>query len=123
MKNMGGTEEEQLFKLFNVAECRGKLLLCLTDVLFVTTDEVDHRHKKVYMKNGCSYTLMFCTLEKLLELNPRLIQINKAELVSKHAIKSMEHDLLTLNLVMENGRERQVTLSRTYKKNLLERVA
>jgi hypothetical protein len=120
MKNLN---KEKQYKLFNIAESKGKLMLCLMDIQFVTTDEVDHRHKKVYMKNGMQYTLMFCTLDRLLQLNPQLIQINKSELVSRHVIKSVEHDLLTLNIVMENGRERQVTLSRTYKKNLLQYVA
>jgi hypothetical protein len=90
----------------------------LPDIMLVTTDTTDPRHKKIYLRNGLSYTLMNCSMEQLLAIVPGLIQVNRAELVSMDAIKEAEYDLLTLKGVQdEDGRPKEVTISNSFREN------
>lgn len=104
--------------LFNVAEGNGKIMLTLADILFVTTDKIDRRNKVVYMKDQKHHTLTNYTLEYLLKLSPLLIQVNKSELVSVHAIKEVLPDVITLHVLNAFNKEKQITLSRVYKENV-----
>lgn len=106
------------YQTFNIAEGKGKLMLHANDILYTTTDEVDYRHKTVYLKDGSQYTLMNCTIEKLLRFSPSLIQVNRTETVSLEAIKNVSHDMVTLKILNKNHQNRQVLLSRLYKENL-----
>jgi len=109
------------YELFYTAESKGKIKLRLKDILFVGTDETDARNKKVIMSDGKQYTLMQCTLEKLLLLSNRLLRINKSELISLAALDKIESDLITLKATQKNAiLTKQVTLSRTYKSSFLK---
>ena len=91
----------------------------LPDILFVTTDEIDHRNKLVYLNDNLQCTLMNCTLNKLLKLAPQLIQVNKSELISLRIIKNVEFDVLTLHNFNQNKQEKQITLGHLYRKNFI----
>lgn len=111
------------FELFNVAESAKKMKIRLPDIMLVTTDEVDPRHKVAWMRNGDKYTLMNCKLEHLVDNSPALIQVNKSEAVSLDAVHEVEHDLITLKgIVTKDNRPMQVTLSRVFQAKFKERM-
>lgn len=111
------------FEVFNVAESSKKVKLRLKDILLVTTDEVDPRHKKAWLSTGETFTLMNCTLAELLNHSPTLVQVNKAELVSLDAVNEVEYDLVTLKGVRNtDNKPKQVTIGAAYKKGFKERM-
>lgn len=111
-----GTTFTEKFELFSVAQSDGKVKISVADIYYVLTDKKDRRHKHIIMRNGKRYMLMHCTLDKLLSLSSSLIQVNKAELISLQAFQEIDFDLITLDGILENGKPKQVTLSRTYKR-------
>jgi len=111
------------YELFNIAESSKKVKLKLTDILMVSTDEIDPRNKEVWMRTGEKYTLMNCKIEHLTANSSSLIQINRGEAVSLEAIHEVEHDLITLKgLLADNGKPKQITLGAAFKKKLQERM-
>ncbi|HXP52816.1 MAG TPA: response regulator [Bacteroidia bacterium] len=115
--------EKKEYELFNVAESNKKVKIRLGDIMLITTDDVDPRHKQAWMKNGEKYTLMNCKIEHLTANSPSLVQVNRAEAVSLEAVHEVEHDLITLKGVLaENGRPKQVTLGVAFKKKFKERM-
>ena len=111
------------YELFNVAESNKKVKIRLGDILLVSTDEIDPRHKQVWLKNGETYTLMNYRLDDLVEHSPTLIQVNRAELVSLEAVHEVERDLITLKGVKaENGKPMQITLSPSFKKKFMDKM-
>jgi two-component system LytT family response regulator len=115
--------EKKEYELFNVAESNKKVKIRLPDVMLITTDDVDPRHKVAWMRSGEKYTLMNCTLEHLVQNSSSLVQVNRAEAVSLEAVHEVEHDLITLKGVKtEDGRQKQVTLGTAFKKKFKERM-
>lgn len=111
------------YDLFYIAETKGRMKLKLSDILYARTDSIDCRNKQVIMKNGSNYTLMNCTLEKLLQLSPSLIRVNKTEVISLEIFQKLEYDVITLINVPGKMNLSQITLSRTYKRNFLAKVS
>lgn len=107
------------FDLFNIAESDEKKKIYSTDIYFVRVDDVDPRNKRLITRLGEEYTLMDCTFGRLMGLCSRLIQVNKAELISLDAVYSIKHDLITLVKMGSSLINRQVTLSYTYRKEVL----
>jgi len=115
--------EKKEYELFNIAESNKKVKIRLPDIMLITTDDVDPRHKVAWMRTGEKYTLMNCTLEHLIGNSPSLVQVNRAEAVSMEAVHEVEHDLITLKGVKsEDGRQKQVTLGAAFKKKFKERM-
>jgi len=115
--------EKREFELFCVAEFKHKVKIRLQDIMLVTTDDVDARHKQAWMKNGDKYTLMNCNIEHLTTNCAALIQVNKREAVSLEAVHEVEHDLITLKgLLADDGRCIQVTLGAAFSKKFKERM-
>lgn len=118
-KGLKAVEENFKINYFSltIAENKSKLIVNQANVLFVTTDETDPRNKKVYLKNKTHVTAMNYSLAKLLKLAPVLIQVNKSELVSMQAVEDISHDVITLKILNEFNKAKQITLSRFYKEN------
>jgi two-component system LytT family response regulator len=115
--------EKREYELFNVAESNKKVKIRLQDILFVSTDDIDPRHKQVWLKNGETYTLMNYKLDELAEHSPTLVQVNRGELISLEAVHEVERDLITLKgIKAENGKPKQVTLSPNFKKKFMDRM-
>lgn len=115
--------EKKEYELFNVAESSRKVKIRLQDIMLITTDDVDPRHKQAWMRSGEKYTLMNCKIEHLTANSPILVQVNRAEAVSLEAVHEVEHDLITLKgIIAENGRPKQVTLGAAFKKKFKERM-
>jgi DNA-binding LytR/AlgR family response regulator len=111
------------YELFNVAESNKKVKIRLADILLVSTDDVDPRHKQIWLKTGEQYTLMNYKLDDLVEHSQNLIQVNRAELVSIEAIHEVERDMITLKgIKADNGKPKQITLSPNFKKKLMDRM-
>ena len=110
------------FELFHVAENEGKIKLQLSDILFVKTDKANCRDKRVYLKGGEQYTLKRCTNEDLLKMAPKLVQVNKGELVSLDAIKGFKYNLVTLRHITEDGNPVKVILNRIFRNDFLNRM-
>jgi DNA-binding LytR/AlgR family response regulator len=111
------------YGVFSMAESKRKVKIHLPDIILVTTDEIDPRHKIVLMNNGIKHTVMECSLDTLLNLCPNLVQVNKAELVSLEAINEVQHDRISINCHGEKtNKPKEVTLSRAYKDGFRKRV-
>lgn len=65
------------YAVFSMAESKRKVKIHLPDIILVTTDEIDPRHKIVLMNNGIKHTIMECSLETLLNLCPTLFRLTK----------------------------------------------
>lgn len=115
--------EKKEFELFNVAESSRKVKIRLTDIILVSTDEIDPRNKEVWLKGGEKYTLMNVNIERLTANSPLLVQVNKSQAVSLDAVNEVEFDLLTLTGVKaDDGRPKQVTLGTVYRAKFKERM-
>jgi DNA-binding LytR/AlgR family response regulator len=108
------------YTLFNIAESDKKMRIHLNDILFVRSDIADPRNKHVYLKGGGTYTLMNCTFERLLDLCPALIKVNRTELISSLAVHMVKHDVITLNGVYDNNKPRRVSLSDNCRKGFID---
>jgi DNA-binding LytR/AlgR family response regulator len=108
------------YALFNVLEEHAKMRIYLPDILFVKSYVSNPRNKCIWVKNDKKYTVTNCKFERLLELAPQLIQVNKSELVALEAIQSFKYDLINLKDIMGNGSNKQITLSYAFRKNFLE---
>jgi len=111
-----------VYGLYNVAESNKKVKLHLPDFVFVSTDEVDARHKDLTMSDGTKYTLMDCRLEDIMADAPQLVQANRSQLVSINEIHEVDHDKLTLKHAKQNGVPQEITLSPKFKPDLLKRM-
>lgn len=110
------------FELFHVAESEGRIKLQLSDILFVKTDKANCRDKRVYLKSGEQYTLRRCTNEQLLKMAPKLVQVNKAELVSLDAVKGFKHNFVVLKQITEDGNPVKVMLNRNFRSDFMRRM-
>jgi DNA-binding LytR/AlgR family response regulator len=110
------------YVLFHAAEAEGKVKLHLADIFLVKTDKVNSRNKKVYMQSGECFTVRRCTNEQLLKLSPKLIQVNKAELISIDAIKGFKHNFVTLKNISEEGAPIKVMLNRNFRSDFFSKV-
>jgi two-component system LytT family response regulator len=114
--------DKKEYEVFSIAESKKKTKVHLPDILLAVTDTVDPRHKTVFMRNGEKYTLMECTLEKLLDMCPLLVQANKAEAVSLEIVNEIEHDMITIKGVAGKDAPKYVTLGRAFSKAFKERL-
>ncbi|HXB11848.1 MAG TPA: LytTR family DNA-binding domain-containing protein [Bacteroidia bacterium] len=111
------------FEFFNVAENNEKIKLRLADIYFVKADTIDPRNKNIILYNGCTYTLMGCTFEELLEISPGLTQVNKSELVSLDAVDKINNDVITLKGLSSNkSKVLVVFLTNAYRKRFMNRI-
>jgi len=111
------------YGLFNVAESKKKVKIHLIDIMLITTDDVDPRHKLAWMRNGEKYTLMNYSIEHLTSNSSALVQVNKGEAVSMEAVHEVEHDQITLKgILSESGMPKQVTLGNAFKEKFRERM-
>lgn len=111
--------EEPAFYTFNTD--KGKTLIKLMDLFYITTSPTEKRDKMAYLSNGQLYVLKNITLERLLLMLPAdFFQINKGDLVALQAIHHISHNELTLKLAGPNNKPLQVPLSKTYRALLLQ---
>jgi DNA-binding LytR/AlgR family response regulator len=113
---------EQEYTLFNLVGTSRKLRLKLCEIYYVSVDKMDTRRKMIYTKDGRSYKINGYTIEELKSLIPSLLQVNISELVSRNAIQEISNESITLDKIHENGRAKEVILTRRFKKTFLEQL-
>ena len=109
-------------ELFYIAERKEQVNLLLSDFLFVKTAIGDPRNKEVILKNGKIFTLMDCKFSHLLQLSPKLIQINISQLVSYDIVDGVLHDTIYLKSNTPDEIPRILTLSKTYRQRFKTRI-
>jgi DNA-binding LytR/AlgR family response regulator len=122
-KQLKSKHQAKEYASFNVAEESEKVRLKVTDILVATTDVNDPRNKKVVMRNGEKYTLKHCNFERLIELNPNLVQVNRSEVISIEAVQRFRHDIIYLKCLSEAGKPRYSNLNRVYRQRFMELIA
>ncbi len=103
-------------ELFYVAERKEQVSILLTDIFYIKTAERDHRNKEVIVRNGKKMTLMNCTFGQLINLSPKLVQINISELISYDIVDSIFHDIINVKADSPIEIPRTLTLSKTHRK-------
>ena len=115
--------EKKEYQLFNVAESNKKVKIRLPDIMLITTDDIDPRHKIAWMRNGEKYTLMNTKLEHLVQNSTSLVQVNRSMAVSLEAVHEVEYDLITLKGIFdEDKKPMQVTLGSAFKAKFKEKM-
>jgi two-component system LytT family response regulator len=114
--------EKPEHKLFDIANGKNKVKLRLRDIFLVTTDINNPRHKHVTVREGLQYEIIDYNLDELLELSPDLLQANKSELVSVDAVNEVTETSIVLKGIIEKGKPKQISLSRSFKKDFLTRI-
>lgn len=110
------------YELFSVAGHCGQMKLKFSDMAVIKADANDPRDKQLVMKDNKVLTLKNCNFDRILKLSPLLIHINRAEVISLDCVNTFDSDSVTLKGILENKREMQLTLSRTFKKEFLRRL-
>jgi len=108
----GGHKEHGLFF---VAERKEQVSLLLSDIYFVQTAAGDRRNKEILMKSGEKLTLMDCTFGNLLQLSPKLAQINISQLISYDIVEAVLHDTIYLKPHAIAQMPKILTLSKTHR--------
>jgi DNA-binding LytR/AlgR family response regulator len=115
--------ENKEYHFFNIAGSKEKVRLRLSDIFLVTTDSADTEYKHLFLSDGQQYRVTDCTLKELCEYSKLFLQPNKSELVTPDAIhKIVDNRTIILNRIKENGRQKQVFLTRIFKKSFLQQV-
>jgi len=115
-------KNDHLSEFFFVDGASRQVRLKPNDIVYAKTDNHDRRHKQVILKSGKKYKLLGCTLERLVNFSPNLIQPNKAELVSTNIIQAYSSGEVILDGVNEGGKPKRVKLNRTYIKGFRKRT-
>jgi DNA-binding NarL/FixJ family response regulator len=116
-------DDENDYFLFNVLEDHAKMRIRLSDILYVQSDAIDSRNKCIWLKDDFKYTIGNCKFEKLLLLAPKLIQVNRTELISIEAVQSFKYDLINLKGILVNGVPKQITIGDSCRKNFMARMS
>ncbi|HXP52850.1 MAG TPA: response regulator, partial [Bacteroidia bacterium] len=106
---------------FKVAESDKRVKVVLSDILLVRTDLIDPRNKQIIIKGGTEYTLMDYCMEELLSIAPRLIKVNRRELVSIDAITYTGYDIVAIKGIKPNDGETEITLGPAFKNEFCRR--
>jgi len=112
-------EDESNYALFNVLEEHAKMRINLTDILYVKSCEKNPRNKLVLLKENKNYTITDCTFNRILNMAPNLVRVNKTELVALNAVKTFKYDVVNLDVAMGNV-PGQVTLSNAYRDDFMK---
>lgn len=110
------------YVIFHLAGTRERVKLLLSDIMVVLTNRYHYRIKEIIMRDGSIFKITDYSLEDLMFVAPKLIQINKGELVSSDAVESFSHDHITLKGIVVNGKPRTLTLARSFKKDFLNYI-
>jgi len=110
--------ENEYYKFFHLTKEDSVISLCSSDILFVESEKANPRNKVITIKNGQRHTLKGYTFEELQEFSPSLIKISKTECVSVKAVDIVEKNVMLLKGIEENGKPKQVALTRFCKKEI-----
>lgn len=111
-------------KFIQLLTDKGRALIYFDQLVHIKTSETDSRDKVARMHDGSSLVLKNITFERLMTLLPegQFCQINKKEIVALKSIHFFSHNEITMRIPGENGQPLVVTLSETYRKNLIQHI-
>lgn len=122
--NVDDKNSTPAFGFYHVAELNEKLKVNFADIILATVDEVDSRHKKVWLKGEIqTYTLMDVKFDDLLRCSDKLVQTNKSTLLSVDAVHSYRFDMITLCDLFPDWHSHQVILGRNYKETFCKKCS
>jgi DNA-binding LytR/AlgR family response regulator len=105
-------EDNMGYALFWNGE-RGKIRVKLSDIVYVYADKRDSRNKHIITKDGTSFLATECPFNKLRELAPNLVKVNKSEMLAVQEVKQLERDTITMSYPIE--RKKHIVLTRAYR--------
>jgi CheY-like chemotaxis protein len=111
------------YMVFKVAESGGKVNIKLSDIEYVKTEHNGRQNKYVMLKGGVTHVLADCNFDELLEVSSKLVRVNKSEVISLDVFEGMKSDLITLKIIAENGKPKQVYLNRWFRKDFMNRLS
>jgi DNA-binding LytR/AlgR family response regulator len=95
---------------------KGKAIIRIYDIAFITTSEVDARDKVAVMKDNSSLVLKNISFESLLSQLPAhtFCRVNRKQLISLQIVASYTFDSITTTL-SSNGKPLMIALSEAYR--------
>jgi two-component system LytT family response regulator len=121
---LGGQPLENVkdFMLFNVANSTKKVNVKLSEVSYVKTEHSGRQNKYVVLSTGMKYIFTNCDFDELIKVSASLIRINQSELISIETIENIDKNRITLKIISDDGRPKQVYLNRSFKKSFFTRL-
>lgn len=100
---------------------KGRTLIFPDQLCYVRSSEIDSRDKVAQMQNHSTYLLKNISFEALLKVLPsgQFCQINKKELIALSSVSYFSHDIITTNIVQQNGKPLVLIISDTYRKGFI----
>ncbi|MGS4344208.1 LytR/AlgR family response regulator transcription factor [Myroides odoratus] len=103
---------------------KGKAILQFDDILYIKTCESDGRDKEITLEGNQQLIAKNIALDKLVEVLPasKFCRINKREIIALKIVRFFGHDLITTQLVTEQGKPLELTLGVTFKTDFLDKI-
>ncbi|MGG5577687.1 LytR/AlgR family response regulator transcription factor [Myroides sp. C15-4] len=103
---------------------KGKAILQFEDILYIKTCESDGRDKEIFLEGGQQLIAKNISLDKLVEVLPatKFCRINKREIIALKIVRFFGHDLITTQLLTEQGKPLELTLGVTFKTDFLDKI-
>jgi DNA-binding LytR/AlgR family response regulator len=117
-------QTEQDRKFIPVNTTKGKALLFIYQILYITTSAGDKRDKIITLESGEEVTVKNLSFDDLLQQLPadQFCRINKKEIISLKSVRFFLHDTITTKLTTSNGTEKILTLSDRYRQEFTDKV-
>lgn len=83
---------------------KGKSIITIDDIFYITVSEFDSRDKILYFKNSSRLLLKNISFEKMIELLPKdqFCRINKKEVLALSCVNYFSHDEIVSKIEIEN---------------------
>jgi len=103
---------------------RGKALIPVDQLGWISTSAVDSRDKEAHLKDGTSLLFKNISFELLQNSLPAgtFVRINKQEILNLDIVRYFSHDQITTVLNRESGKPVILNLSERYREHFLKRV-
>ncbi|MDM1408986.1 response regulator transcription factor [Myroides sp. DF42-4-2] len=103
---------------------KGKAILQFEDILYIKTCESDGRDKEIFLEGDQQLIAKNISLDKLVEVLPaaKFCRINKREIIALKIVRFFGHDLITTQLLTEQGKPLELTLGVTFKTDFLDKI-
>lgn len=102
---------------------KGKAILQFDDILYIKTCESDGRDK-IFLEGDQQLIAKNISLDKLVEVLPatKFCRINKREIIALKIVRFFGHDLITTQLLTDQGKPLELTLGVTFKTDFLDKI-
>ncbi|WP_410880255.1 LytR/AlgR family response regulator transcription factor [Myroides sp. DW712] len=103
---------------------KGKAILQFDDILYIKTCDSDGRDKEITLEGNQQLIAKNIALDKLVEVLPasKFCRINKREIIALKIVRFFGHDLITTQLITEQGKPLELTLGVTFKTDFLDKI-